>query len=90
MFSFAKSILRMFTDCQCLQIKSHMEKNFPWTYNKNSKIIKYGKGTCPVAEDLLDNTYMGFGMFVYECTKSDINLIIKSLKKVWSNLHKLK
>ena len=66
------------------------KKNFPWTYNKNSKIIKYGKGTCPVAEDLLDNTYMGFGMFVYEYTKSDINLIIKSFKKVWSNLHKLK
>tara|TARA_B100000795_G_C22797893_1_gene440297 strand:+ start:745 stop:2025 length:1281 start_codon:yes stop_codon:yes gene_type:complete len=66
------------------------KRNFPWTYSKNSKKIKYGKGTCPVAEDLLDNTYMGFGMFVHEYTKSDIDLIIKSFKKVWSNLHTLK
>jgi perosamine synthetase len=65
-------------------------KNFPWTQTKNSKKIKYGKGTCPVAEDLLDNTYIGFGMFAYEYTKSDIDLIIKSFKKVWSNLHTLK
>ena len=62
------------------------DKNFPWTYNKKSKKIKYGKGTCPVAEDLQDNTYMGLGMFVYDYTESDIDLIIKSFKKVWSNL----
>tara|TARA_B110000027_G_scaffold43891_1_gene48363 strand:- start:1395 stop:2675 length:1281 start_codon:yes stop_codon:yes gene_type:complete len=65
-------------------------KNFPWTYSKKSKKIKYGNGTCPVAEDLQDNTYMGFGMFFYEYTRSDINLIIKSFKKVWSNLNALK
>lgn len=66
------------------------DKNFPWTYNKKSKKIKYGKGTCPVAEDLQDNTYMGLGMFFYDYTESDIDLIIKSFKKVWSNLHILK
>ena len=65
-------------------------KNFPWSYSRFSKEIKYGKGTCPVAEDLLDKSYLGLAMFAFDWKISDINLIIRAFKKVWNNLDKLK
>ncbi len=63
---------------------------FPWTADFARKNISYKKGICPVAEELNDETYLGFGMCVYDLNEHDIDLIIQSFQKVWNNLDQLK
>jgi perosamine synthetase len=65
-------------------------KGFPWTSEVCRRDVSYEKGICPVAEELNDSTYLGFGMCVYDLDVSDIDLIIMAFKKVWSNLSALK
>ena len=64
-------------------------KGFPWSSEFCKREISYKKGICPNAEYLNDNSYMGFGMCVYDLTLEDIKLIIKSFHKVWKNLDNL-
>ena len=64
-------------------------KGFPWSSEFCKREISYKKGICPNAEYLNDNSYMGFGMCVYDLTLEDIKLIIKSFHKVWKNLENL-
>ena len=64
-------------------------KGFPWSAEFCKREISYKKGICPNAEYLNDNSYIGFGMCVYDLTLEDINLIIKAFHKVWKNLHNL-
>ena len=64
-------------------------KGFPWSSEFCKREISYKKGICPNAEYLNDNSYMGFGMCVYDLTVEDIKLIIKSFHKVWKNLDNL-
>ncbi len=65
-------------------------KGFPWTSDICRRNVDYSKGICPVAEKLNDETYLGFGMCVYDLTEDDVHLIIKAFEKVWSNLDALK
>ena len=64
-------------------------KGFPWSSEFCKREISYKKGICPNAEYLNDNSYIGFGMCVYDLTLEDIKLIIKSFHKVWKNLDNL-
>ena len=61
---------------------------FPWEIGHRE--VKYDKGICPVAEILNDESYLGFGMCVYDLSEADIDLIIQAFKKVWANLESLK
>lgn len=63
---------------------------FPWSAEFTRKNINYAKGICPVAEKLHDETYLGFGLCVYDLSNDDIDLIIKSFHKVWRNIDQLK
>jgi len=65
-------------------------KGFPWTSEVCQRDVSYEKGICPVAEELNDSTYLGFGMCVYDLDVLDIDLIVMAFKKVWSNLSALK
>lgn len=65
-------------------------KGFPWTADFARKNISYAKGICPVAERLNDESYLGFGMCVYDLNDNDIDLVIKSFHKVWNNLDQLR
>lgn len=65
-------------------------KGFPWTSDICKRDVDYGKGICPVAEDLHDSTYLGFGMCEYELSDSEIDLIVEAFHKVWRNLAALK
>jgi perosamine synthetase len=62
---------------------------FPWSSDICRRQVDYRKGICPVAENLHDKTYMGFGMCVYDLDRHDINLIVDAFQKVWGNLGKL-
>jgi dTDP-4-amino-4,6-dideoxygalactose transaminase len=65
-------------------------KGFPWTSDISHREVSYSKGICPVAEELNDSTYLGFGMCVYDLSNEDIDLIIKGFHKVWSQIDLLK
>lgn len=63
---------------------------FPWNSEICKREVSYEKGICPVAEKLNDESYIGFGLCVYDLTSSDVDLIIKAFHKVWSSLESLK
>ena len=65
------------------------KNGFPWTSNICSNQISYKKGICPIAEKLHDETFIGFEMCLHKLTKKEVDLIIKSFKKVWENLKDL-
>lgn len=64
-------------------------QGFPWTSDICHREVDYSKGICPVAEELNDSSYIGFGMCVYDLGLDDIELIVSAFKKVWSNLESL-
>jgi perosamine synthetase len=64
-------------------------KGFPWTSDICKRDVDYRKGICPVAEALNDETYMGFGMCVYDLNRQDIAQIVEAFRKVWRNLDRL-
>ncbi|MDX2478484.1 MAG: DegT/DnrJ/EryC1/StrS family aminotransferase [Gammaproteobacteria bacterium] len=65
-------------------------KGFPWTSDICHREVDYSRGICPVAEELNDLTYLGFGMCVYDLTYEDVDLIVKAFRKVWANLAEIK
>ena len=65
-------------------------KGFPWSSDVCQREVNYAKGICPVAEELNDSTYMGFGMCVYDLTLDDIGLVVQAFHKVWNNLESLR
>ncbi|WP_419813306.1 DegT/DnrJ/EryC1/StrS family aminotransferase [Bacterioplanoides sp.] len=56
---------------------------FPWSADFARQDVCYDKGICPVAEELNEHSYLGFGLCVYELTEADIDLIVKAFHKVW-------
>lgn len=59
-------------------------RGFPWSiYNKN---INYKKGLCPVAEELHDKSFIGYHICLFEITNKEVELIIRTFKKVWKIL----
>jgi dTDP-4-amino-4,6-dideoxygalactose transaminase len=62
---------------------------FPWTSDICRRDVDYSKGICPVAEQLNDSTYLGFGMCVYDLTENDVDLIVTAFRKVWNSLELL-
>ncbi len=65
-------------------------KGFPWSSDICHRDVDYSKGICPVAEELNDSSYMGFGMCVFDLTDDDVDLIVSAFQKVWCNIDSLR
>lgn len=65
-------------------------KGFPWTSDICRRDVDYRKGICPVAETLNDETYLGFGMCVYDLDAQNIAQIVGAFRKVWYHLDRLR
>ena len=63
---------------------------FPWTSEVCRRNVEYGKGICPVAEDLHNSTFIGLEICLYEMSDNDISLVISAFIKVWNNVDSLK
>ena len=63
---------------------------FPWTLHDKNLQPNYSLGTCPIAEELHDKTYLALAITGLDLTEKDIALIGKAFRKVWSNLASLK
>lgn len=62
-------------------------KGFPWTLAERE--ISYGPGTCPVAERLYSETFIGLNLCMYEYHDADVADIIAAFRKVWAALETL-
>ncbi len=60
-------------------------RSFPWNLNKKST-YKYTKGTCKVAEQLHDKTFIGFEACLYELNAKSVEDITNLFKFVWKKL----
>ncbi|MCE9599000.1 MAG: DegT/DnrJ/EryC1/StrS family aminotransferase [Spirochaetia bacterium] len=65
-------------------------QGYPWTAPFYSGTVSYEHGTCPVAEDLNENGYLGLGLCVNRYSNHDVDLIIEAFRKVWINLAELR
>lgn len=65
-------------------------KGFPWSSDVSKRVVNYGKGICPVAENLQDSKYLGFGMCMYDYTDGDVDLIVLAFQKVWKRMDQLR
>jgi perosamine synthetase len=61
-------------------------KGFPWTSDICKRDVDYSKGICPVAEELNDSSYLGFGICAYDLGEQEVDLIVQAFEKVWANL----
>lgn len=65
-------------------------KGFPWTSDICHRDVSYAHGICPIAEELHEQSYIGFAMCMHELHDDEVDLMIRAFKKVWSNLESLK
>lgn len=63
---------------------------FPWTSPYASRQIHYGRGTCPVAEELHTASFLGVNLCMHEYHPQDVQLIVDAFAKVWSQLDTLR
>ncbi len=65
-------------------------EGFPWNSSICKRDVSYDKGICPVAENLHDESYIGFQMCMFALSDNELDLFISAFKKVWRNLDDLK
>ncbi|MCO5354360.1 DegT/DnrJ/EryC1/StrS family aminotransferase [Acidovorax kalamii] len=61
-------------------------KGFPWTSPYADRDVHYGRGTCPVAEDLHARTFLGINICLNDYSPDDIAQVVGAFDKVWRNL----
>lgn len=65
-------------------------KGFPWLPGICHRDISYAKGICPVAEELHDESYLGYPMCMHEMSDHEVDLMVEAFRKVWNQLGALK
>ncbi|MDO8861661.1 DegT/DnrJ/EryC1/StrS family aminotransferase [Haliea sp. E1-2-M8] len=64
-------------------------KGFPWSAGFCQREVVYTKGICPVAEQLHDESYIGYAICVAEMEESEVELLVQAFRKVWKNMGEL-
>ncbi|MEM9500357.1 MAG: DegT/DnrJ/EryC1/StrS family aminotransferase [Pseudomonadota bacterium] len=62
---------------------------FPWTL-RPERSFTYGKGACPIAEELQDESFLGLAVCLHQLPSEDVSQIVDAFHKVWGNLDALK
>ncbi|MEM8726567.1 MAG: DegT/DnrJ/EryC1/StrS family aminotransferase, partial [Pseudomonadota bacterium] len=62
---------------------------FPWTLRPDRNFA-YGAGTCPVAEELQDESFLGLAVCLHQLPSDDVADVVTAFRKVWANLGALK
>ncbi len=66
------------------------KQGFPWTLRTGERNFAYGSGTCPVAEELQDISYLGLAICMNQLPSEDVTMIVQAFHKVWANLGQLR
>ena len=65
--------------------------SFPWSLRADEgRNFAYGSGTCPVAEELHDTSFLGLAVCLHQLPEEDVSDIVTAFHKVWDNLEALK
>lgn len=62
---------------------------FPWSLREDRNFA-YGSGTCPVAEELQDRSFLGLGVCLHQLPSEDVASMVEGFHKVWANLDALR
>jgi len=65
-------------------------KGFPWNSPYARGEVRYAPGTCPVAEQLHSNRFLGLNLCMCEYGARDIALVVQAFRKVWTHLDLLR
>lgn len=65
-------------------------QGFPWSLRSAEQHFAYGPGTCPVAEELQDRSYLGLAICMNQLPPDDVTAIVDAFQKVWDNLDALR
>ena len=60
-------------------------KGFPWSLRAGERNFAYGTGTCPVAEELHDRTFIGINLCMYQLPSDEVAQVVEAFQKVWTN-----
>jgi perosamine synthetase len=61
------------------------DSHFPWSIHPEHMKIDYAKGTCPVAENLIDRTFIQFYLNAYQLSIDDLEFIVGTIRDRWPN-----
>ncbi len=61
------------------------DSHFPWSIHPEHMKIDYAKGACPVAENLIDRTFIQFYLNAYQLTMDDLEFIVATIRDRWHN-----
>ncbi|GGA11895.1 aminotransferase DegT [Blastomonas marina] len=65
--------------------------SFPWSLREDEgRNFAYGTGTCPVAEELHDASFLGINLCMFQFPSEDVAAVVAAFRKVWDNLDALK
>jgi perosamine synthetase len=73
-----------------MQQVAYGTQGFPWSLRAGERNFAYGVGTCPVAEELQDRSYLGLAICMNQLPSTDVANIVQAFHKVWDNLEALK
>lgn len=62
--------------------------HFPWSL-RPERTFRYGVGTCPVAEELHDRSFLGINLCMFQFAPDDVTHVIAAFRKVWRLLEEL-
>jgi perosamine synthetase len=60
---------------------------FPWTLAERE--IDYGPGSCPIAERLHNESFIGMNLCAFEYHDADVDAVVAAFRKVWNGLGSL-
>lgn len=63
---------------------------FPWTAGVAKRDVSYGKGICPTAERLHDETFLTVALCMYTFDDEETDALAGAFEKVWANLPALR
>jgi perosamine synthetase len=65
-------------------------RGFPWTSPYCDRPVRYERGTCPVAERLHGETFLGISVCLNDYSMQDVRQVAGAFRKVWSQLDALR
>ena len=68
------------------RLTAYGNSGFPWSLLDESQIPDYSLGSCPIAEYLHNETFIGLEICLFDFSDTDIDSIIKAFHKVWNFL----
>lgn len=63
-------------------------EHFPWSLRPDREFT-YGTSTCPVAEDLHDNRFLGVNLCMFQFPSEDVAKVVAAFNKVWDQIDTL-